>query len=156
MSVEFIKLHQVCENQIFRTFSLYLQTCFKLLKQLASNLWIKSLDNQVALSQSFHNLRKFPQIRQLLWGRGAKVEHILCILFKFSLSNFFFQTVLSRKQLYANILWKRCIKPVDNLQRTCYHQAEQVMRTHPDIGLMTARQQASSRLAATCAFLTVY
>ena len=24
------------------------------------------------------------------------------------LSNFFFQTVLSHKQLYANILWKRC------------------------------------------------
>ena len=29
------------------------------------------------------------------------------------------------------------------------------MRTHPDIGLMTARQQACSRLAATCAFLAV-
>ena len=26
---------------------------------------------------------------------------------------------------------------------------EQAMRTHPDIGLMTARQQACSRLAAT-------
>ena len=34
-----------------------------------------------------------------------------------------------------------CIKPVDNLQQTCYHQAkpEQAMRTHSDIGLMTAR-----------------
>ena len=35
--------------------------------------------------------------------------HILCILFKFSLSNFFFHTVLSHKQLYANILWKRWV-----------------------------------------------
>ena len=33
---------------------------------------------------------------------------------------------------------------------------EQAMRTHPDIDLMTARQQACSRLAATCTFLTVY
>ena len=30
---------------------------------------------------------------------------------------------------------------------------EQAMRTHADIGLMTARQQACSRLAVTCAFL---
>ena len=29
----------------------YLQTCCKLLKQYASSLWIKSLDNQLALSQ---------------------------------------------------------------------------------------------------------
>ena len=29
------------------------------------------------------------------------------------------------------------------------------MRTHPDIGLMTARQQACRRLAAICAFLAV-
>ena len=42
-----------------------------------------------------------------------------------------------------------CIKPVDNLQQTCYHQAGQAMGTHPDIDLMTARQQACSRLAAT-------
>ena len=30
------------------------------------------------------------------------------------------------------------------------------MRTHPDIGLMTARQQVCSRLYATCGFLVVY
>ena len=30
------------------------------------------------------------------------------------------------------------------------------MRTHPDIGLMTTRQQACSRLAATCAFLAMW
>ena len=33
---------------------------------------------------------------------------------------------------------------------------EQMMRTHPDIGLMTASQQACSRRAAICAFLAVY
>ena len=59
--------------------TLYLQTCYKLLKQLASSLWIKSLDNQLAAS--------------LL-------------------------TTCSRLVI---------IKP------------EQAMRTHPDIGLMTAR-----------------
>ena len=32
---------------------------------------------------------------------------------------------------------------------------EQAIRTHPDIGLMTARQQSCSRLAATCVFLAV-
>ena len=30
------------------------------------------------------------------------------------------------------------------------------MQTHPDIGLMTAKPQAYSRLAATCAILAVY
>ena len=30
------------------------------------------------------------------------------------------------------------------------------MRTHPNIELMIARQQACSRLAAPCAFLVVY
>ena len=81
-SVDFIELQPVCENQ----------TCCKLLKQLSSNLWIKSLDNQLASS--------------LL---------ITC----------------SRLVI---------IKP------------EQAMRTHPDIDLMTVRQQACSRLAPTCAF----
>ena len=32
----------------------------------------------------------------------------------------------------------------------------QAMRTHPDIGLVTARQQGCSRLVATCMFVTVY
>ena len=38
-AVDFIMLQQICENQIFATW--YLQTCCKLLKQLASSLWIK-------------------------------------------------------------------------------------------------------------------
>ena len=75
-------LHQVCENQLS--------------KQLASSLWIKSLDNELATS-----------------------------------------LLTSCRRLVI-------IKP------------EQAMRTHPDIGLMTARQQPCNRFAATSAFLVVY
>ena len=59
---------------------------------------------------------------------------------------------------------KRVDKSLDNqlapsLLTTCSKlrtiKPEQAMRTHPDIGLMTARQQSYSRLAATCAFLAV-
>ena len=32
-----------------------------------------------------------------------------------------------------------CIKPVDNLQQTCYHQAGASDETHPNNGLVTAR-----------------
>ena len=45
--VSFIQLQQVCENL---TCCKCLQTCCKLLKQLASALWIKSLDNHLASS----------------------------------------------------------------------------------------------------------
>ena len=88
-SAEFIKSQQICENQ----------TCYnlifaeKLVKLPAPNLWIKSLDNQLAAT--------------LLTTHSKLVT----------------------------------IKPEG---------------THPDIGLMTARQQAYSRLDATCAFLAVY
>ena len=42
--------------------------------------------------QSFHNLRKFPQIRQLLWGRGANIyyaffSNFLCLTFSFKPSS---------------------------------------------------------------------
>ena len=99
------KLQQVCRiNQVARTLwksdllqiTWYLQTCCKLLKQFASSLWRKSLDNQLTASLS---------------------------------------TACSRLVT---------IKP------------EQAMWTHPDISLMTARQQACSRLATTCAFLAMY
>ena len=61
-------------------------------------------------------------------------------------------------QTFASSLWIRsqlsiCSKPVDNLLETCYIEPEQVMRTHPDIGLMT---EACNRLAANYAFLAVY
>ena len=81
-------------SQINQACCLHWTLC-KLLKPLASSLWIKNLDNQLASS--------------LL-------------------------TTCSRLVV---------IKP------------EQAMRTHPDIVFMTARQQACSRLAATCAFLAL-
>ena len=43
-----------------------------------------------------------------------------------------------------------------NCRRVVVMKPEQAIQTDPDIGLMTARQQACSRLAITCAYLTVY
>ena len=98
-SVDFINLQKIWKSdllQLIADLCRYLQTCRKLLKQLASSLWIRSLDNQLAAS--------------LLTTCSTLV----------------------------------IIKP------------EQAMRTHSDIGFMTARQQAYSRLAANCAFLAVH
>ena len=60
---------------------------------------------------------------------------------------------------FASSLWinslekSTCIKPVQNLQQSCYHQARDY--NHPDIGLLTARRQALTKLATTCSFLAV-
>ena len=75
--------------------------------------------------------------------------------------NLIFADLLHAVETTASSLW---IKSLDNqlpasLLTTCSRlviiKPEQAMRTHPDIGLMTARQQACSRLAATFAFLAV-
>ena len=112
-SVEIIKLQQVCENQ----------TCCNL---IFADLYLLSL------------WKHHVNLRDL---RGVST----------SLTSILYSPCNRTRNLFADLLqvgWKLLKNSLrinffgNQLHQACYHQAGETMRTHPDIGLMTARQQA--------------
>ena len=142
--VNFTNLQQLCENQ----------TCCKLifaeLLQVPETTCVKHVDKNTEY--------KHTAVTGPLLAKNMAATHVHAICMRICIRNqtnslrFYF---VAKITLCMYLLYDKksqlstCIKPrlFDNLQQTCYHQAE---------GTEAAKYQACNGLVATCASLAVY
>ena len=115
----------------------HLQICYNLLKQLAPSLWITNVDNQLATSLlTTCNGFVVNKLSQAISMRTHYDTDLLTA------------SLLQDVNIFVSVTQSRTSQAsLTTCNKLVIAKPEQVMQTHPDISLMTARQQACCRLA---------